>query len=94
MPGHKVLNDQEFQDTVNSLESLIEQHDLIFLLMDTREGEILKLLNNIKYFDIYHRYVDIKFFDIYLINLFRSLAAYAFINIASQNRNYNGARLR
>ncbi|KAI9172945.1 Autophagy protein 7 [Blastocladiella emersonii ATCC 22665] len=41
MPGHPVLNEAEFLDTMHTLEALITSHDAIFLLMDSRESRWL-----------------------------------------------------
>ena len=43
MPGHAVAENQQnqlFQD-LNTLEELIKEHDIIFLLLDSREARWL-----------------------------------------------------
>ena len=44
MPGHAVTNDQQTQDDIRALISLIAEHDAIFLLMDSRESRWLPTL--------------------------------------------------
>lgn len=59
MPGHVVgesLVDQTIEN-VNELKELIEAHDIVFLLMDSRESRWLPTLlasycNKVIYFDI------------------------------------------
>ncbi|KAI9219558.1 hypothetical protein BC828DRAFT_406593 [Blastocladiella britannica] len=41
MPGHPVLNESEFQTTVVALDAMVAKHDVIFLLMDSRESRWL-----------------------------------------------------
>ena len=43
MPGHPVSADavESIRSDVTTLESLIEEHDAVFLLMDTRESRWL-----------------------------------------------------
>jgi ubiquitin-like modifier-activating enzyme ATG7 len=46
MPGHSVAESQllEVQTEVNKLEDLIQKHDIVFLLTDTRESRWLPSL--------------------------------------------------
>ncbi|RKP07336.1 hypothetical protein THASP1DRAFT_17212 [Thamnocephalis sphaerospora] len=44
MPGHPVTNDKQTQEAVESLSNLIDQHDAVFLLMDSRESRWLPTL--------------------------------------------------
>ncbi|KAI9596157.1 hypothetical protein BDF19DRAFT_439814 [Syncephalis fuscata] len=44
MPGHTVTNDQQTQDDIKALINLIDEHDAIFLLMDSRESRWLPTL--------------------------------------------------
>jgi ubiquitin-like modifier-activating enzyme ATG7 len=44
MPGHPVTNDQQTQYDIKKLISLIDEHDAIFLLMDSRESRWLPTL--------------------------------------------------
>jgi hypothetical protein len=44
MPGHPVVNDQQTREAIHKLDTLIEQHDAIFLLMDSRESRWLPTL--------------------------------------------------
>jgi len=47
MPGHIVKGDaavKECTDTVNTIEKLIQEHDIVFLLLDSREARWLPTL--------------------------------------------------
>lgn len=41
MPGHHITSDQEFSDNLMHLEQLIETHDVVFLMTDSRESRWL-----------------------------------------------------
>lgn len=44
MPGHAVLNEDESKESFEKLQSLIKEHDVIFLLTDSRESRWLPAL--------------------------------------------------
>ncbi|KAJ3368510.1 Autophagy protein 7 [Allomyces arbusculus] len=44
MPGHPVLNEAEFRTTLVQLEEMVKAHDVVFLLMDSRESRWLPTL--------------------------------------------------
>ena len=44
MPGHSCLNETEFKNSFEKLESLVQSHDVIFLLTDSRESRWLPAL--------------------------------------------------
>lgn len=44
MPGHPLIDSQETRDLFKSIEDLIEDHDAIFLLTDSRESRWLPTL--------------------------------------------------
>lgn len=41
MAGHPIVDEEDVRSAFETLESLIEEHDAIFLLMDTRESRWL-----------------------------------------------------
>lgn len=41
MPGHAVTDEGEFENTCAQLQELVQTHDVVFLLMDSREGFVL-----------------------------------------------------
>ncbi|ORZ40662.1 hypothetical protein BCR44DRAFT_1481771 [Catenaria anguillulae PL171] len=44
MPGHPVLNEAQFQEVMVQLEALFKAHDVVYLLMDSRESRWLPTL--------------------------------------------------
>jgi ubiquitin-like modifier-activating enzyme ATG7 len=44
MPGYPIINEQEFYESIHKLDKLITDHDVIFLLTDTRESRWLPTL--------------------------------------------------
>lgn len=44
MPGHSCLNETESKDSFEKLEYLVQSHDVIFLLTDSRESRWLPAL--------------------------------------------------
>src|ERR1700710_821585 len=52
MPGHPVTNDDSVSKDVDTLENLIDSHDVIFLLMDSRESRWLPTLLGAKMYKL------------------------------------------
>ncbi|KAJ1502277.1 Autophagy protein 7 [Coelomomyces lativittatus] len=44
MPGHPILEEKTFVETMSLLEHLFKEHDVIFILLDSREGRWLPTL--------------------------------------------------
>lgn len=49
MPGHPSTSDEKLRKDIESLSSLIESHDVIFLLTDSRESRWFPTLLSAKY---------------------------------------------
>ena len=55
MPGHPVSSStmSKIHQDYDKLENLIKTHDVIFLLMDTRESRLKKIFKQANIFEIY-----------------------------------------